>query len=98
MRIVNKVKFLRTISILVIIIVAFLIFSNNTYSKGEIKYREDYIYSGDTLWSIAQNEIENNKYFENKDIRYVMNELKNINNFSNYELYDGQKIKIPIYK
>ena len=86
MKIVNKTKFVRTISILGAIILAFIIFSSNTYSKGEIKYREDYIYSGDTLWSIAKNEIENNKYFENKDIREVVNELKTVNNFSVSEL------------
>ena len=28
------------------------------------------------MWSIAQNELENNKYFEGKDIRYVIEELK----------------------
>ena len=98
MKIVNKTKFVRTISILIILICMIIIFSKNTYSKGEISYREDYIYSGDTLWSIAENEIENNRYFENKDIRYVINELRIVNNFSNSELYKGQKIMIPIYK
>lgn len=39
-----------------------------------------------------------NKYFENRDIRIVVDELKAVNNFSNSELYEGQKIKIPIYK
>ena len=98
MKIVDKVKFIRTISILIILVCMIIIFSQNTYSKGEISYKENYIYAGDTLWSIAKNEIENNKYFENKDIRDVVDELKSINNFSNSELYEGQKIKIPIYK
>ena len=98
MKIVDKVKFIRTISILIILVCMIIIFSQSTYSKGEIGYKENYIYAGDTLWSIAKNEIENNKYFENKDIRYVVDELKSINNFSSSELYEGQKIKIPIYK
>ena len=98
MKIVNKTKFVRTISVLGAIIVAFIIFSSNAYSKGEIKYREDYIYSGDTLWNIAENEIENNKYFANKEIRAVVDELKTVNNFKSSELYEGEKIKIPIYK
>ena len=98
MKIVNKAKFARTISILIILICMVIIFTKNTYSKGEISYKEDYIYEGDTLWSIAKNEIENNKYFENKDIRNVVDELKSVNNFSNSELYEGQKIMIPIYK
>ena len=98
MKIVNKTKFVRTISIFVILLGTIVIFSKNTYSKGEITYKEDYIYSGDTLWSIAENEIGNNRYFENKDIRYVINELRTVNNFSDAELYEGKKIKILIYK
>ena len=98
MKIVNKIKFFRTISIFIILLGAIIIFSKNTYSKGEISYKEDYIYTGDTLWSIAESELENNKYFENKDIRAVVNELKNVNNLSNSELYEGEKIIIPIYK
>lgn len=98
MKIVNKTKFVRTISILIVLLGVIVIFSKNTYSKVEISYKEDYIYAGDTLWSIAKNEIENNKYFENKDIREVVNELKTVNNFSSSELYEGQKIRIPIYK
>lgn len=98
MKIVNKTKFVRTISILIILICTVIIFSKTTYSKGDISYKEEYIYAGDTLWNIAKNEIENNKYFENKDIRFVVNELKTINNFSNSKLYEGQKIKIPILK
>ena len=98
LKIVNKIKFFRTISIFIILLGAIIIFSKNTYSKGEISYKEDYIYTGDTLWSIAEGELKNNKYFENKDIRAVINELKNVNNLSNSELYEGEKIIIPIYK
>lgn len=98
MKISNKTKFVRTISIFILLLGIIVIFSKNTYSKGEITYKEDYIYAGDTLWNIAENEIENNKYFENKDIRAVIDELKTVNNFSNAELYEGEKIKIPIYK
>ena len=63
----------------------------------ETKYKEEYVYSGDTLWSIAQNELENNKYFEGKDIRYVIEELKKVNNLSNSNLTEGDKIRIPNY-
>ena len=98
MKIVNKRKFIRNINILIMIISSLIIFSKNTYSKGEITYKEDFIYSGDTLWNISKNEIENNKYFENKDIRDVVSELKEINNLSESNLKVGEKIKIPIYK
>lgn len=98
MKIVNKTKFVRTISVFIILLGLILIFSKNTYSKGEITYKEDYIYAGDTLWNIAEKEIENNKYFANKEIRAVVDELKTVNNFKSSELYEGEKIKIPIYK
>ena len=51
MKIVNKRKFIRTICILGIILSLLIIFSQTTYSKGEITYKENYIYNGDTLFS-----------------------------------------------
>ncbi len=98
MRIVNKIKFVRTMSILIILIGLLIIFSKHTYSKGNVKYTEEYVYSGDTLWSISEQQIEENKYFENKDIREVINEIKYLNNLSNSNLKEGEKIKIPIYE
>ena len=97
MKIVNKGKFIKTNLILLIIVGAIIGFTTNTYSKVETKYKEEYVYSGDTLWSIAQNELENNKYFEGKDIRYVIEELKKVNNLSNSNLTEGDKIRIPNY-
>ena len=97
MRIVNKTKFIRSNVILVILIGSIVIFATNTYSNVETKYKEEYVYTGDTLWSIAQEELENNKYFEGKDIRYVVNELKNVNNLTNVNLKDGDKLKIPCF-
>ena len=97
MKIVNKGKFIKTNLILIIIVGTIIGFTTNTYSKVETKYKEEYVYSGDTLWSIAQNELENNKYFEGKDIRYVIEELKKVNNLSNSNLTEGDKIRIPNY-
>ena len=97
MKIVNKGKFIKTNLILIIIVGAIIGFTTNTYSKVETKYKEEYVYSGDTLWSIAQNELENNKYFEGKDIMYVIEELKKVNNLSNSNLTEGDKIRIPNY-
>ena len=97
MKIVNKGKFIKTNLILIIIVGAIIGFTTNTYSKVETKYKEEYVYSGDTLWSIAQNELENNKYFEGKDIRYVVNELKTVNNLTSANLKEGDKVKIPSF-
>lgn len=97
MRIVNKTKFIRSNVILVILICSIVIFATNTYSNVETKYKEEYVCAGDTLWSIAQEELENNKYFEGKDIRYVVNELKNVNNLASANLKEGHKLKIPSF-
>ena len=78
MKIVNVKKFIRTISILVILILIIILFSNKTYSKVDTKYKEESIILGDTLWSISQEESKNNKYFENKDIREIVSEIKRI--------------------
>lgn len=97
MKIVNVKKFIRTISILVILILIIILFSNKTYSKVDTEYKEESIILGDTLWSISQEEAKNNKYFENKDIREIVSEIKRINKLDNLDLREGQKLLIPTY-
>lgn len=97
MKIVNVKKFIRTISILVILILIIILFTNKTYSKVDTKYKEESIILGDTLWSISQQEAKNNKYFENKDIREIVSEIKRINKLDNLDLKEGQKLVIPTY-
>ena len=97
MKIVNVKKFIRTISILVILILIIILFSNKTYSKVDTKYKEESIILGDTLWSISQEESKNNKYFENKDIREIVSKIKRINKLDNLDLKEGQKLVIPTY-
>ena len=97
MKIVNVKKFIRTMSILVILILIIILFSNKTYSKVDTKYKEESIILGDTLWSISQQEAKSNKYFENKDIREIVSEIKRINKLDNLDLKEGQKLLIPTY-
>lgn len=97
MKIVNVKKFIITISILVILILIIILFTNKTYSKVDTKYKEESIILGDTLWSISQQEAKNNKYFENKDIREIVSEIKRINKLDNLDLKEGQKLLIPTY-
>ncbi len=97
MKIVNVKKFIRTMSVLVILIFIIILFSNKTYSKVDTKYKEESIILGDTLWSISQQEAKNNKYFENKDIREIVSEIKRINKLDNLDLKEGQKLLIPTY-
>ena len=67
------------------------------YFNVDTKYKEESIILGDTLWSISQEESKNNKYFENKDIREIVSEIKRINKLDNLDLKEGQKLVIPTY-
>lgn len=95
LKIVNKKKFIRSIILILGILIIGLFGINSTYSKTEISYKEDYIISGDTLWSIAENQVNTNEYYKNKDVREVMYEIKQLNNITNGNLEVGQKIVIP---
>ena len=97
LKIVDKKKFARAVIVVIISILFLLTGLNRTYSKGEIKYKEEYINTGDTLWSIAKKEADTNKYYENEDIRNIIEEIKDINQMENGNLKIGQKIKIPTF-
>ena len=84
--------------LVILIIIGLIIFAKSTYSKGEKIYKESYIYEGDTLWSIAKEESSTNKYFEGKDIREIIFEIRKVNNNSLDNLSIGEKILIPEYK
>lgn len=97
-KIVNKNKFIRAITFIIIIGI-FLLFIGFTqsYSNTEMNCKTEYVLKGDTLWSIATNELKNNEYYEGKDVRKVIYEIRKINHLKNSELVEGTPIKIPIY-
>lgn len=97
MKIVNKKKFLRSMMMLIglVILIVLGLITTTTYSKTEIGYKEDYVLKGDTLWSIAEQEVNQNEYYKNKDIREVMYEIRQLNHITNDNLEIGQKIIIP---
>jgi len=96
MRIVNKKKFIKMITLIIgIVSISLICFSNISFSKGEIKTKTIYVSSGDTLWSIAEEEQENNSYYEDKDIRDIVYQIKKLNDIKNkYNLLEGQKLII----
>lgn len=88
MRIKNKVKFIRSIAILIFLLIAlFNISIAKTNSEAEII---DYtINKGETLWNIAKEYTP-----DNKDIRQTIYEIKQLNNMTDSTIYPGQTIKI----
>lgn len=96
MKIVNKKKFIRSISVTIgLIIFIILMLSNISFSHTENTYKEISVGSGDTLWNIAKFEKNNNLYFEDKDIRDIVYEIKYINHLNSSDLNIGDKLTIP---
>ena len=96
MRRINKRKFIRSTSITIgLIIFLILLLSNVSFSHTEVGYKEIAVSPGDTLWSIAKYEQDNNVYFQDKDIRDIIFEIKYLNNLTNSNLSIGKKISIP---
>lgn len=95
-RITDFNKFTRSIILLLFIIVLLIVLSNNAFSHEETKYKTIYVSSGDTIWSIAKDEIKENNFFKNKSTREVVYQIQSINNLSSSNLYIGQKLMIPI--
>ena len=91
MKIVNRRKFVRSISITVgLIVFMIIVLTNVSLSHSEIKYKQIAVSSGDTLWSLAKYEKSNNPYFEDADIRDIIEVIKTSNNLksSNINAYD----------
>ena len=96
LKIVNLGKFIRSILIILGIIICVSLFINNTsFSHVDTKVKTIYVANGDTLWNIAKEQKENNLYYQNKDVREIINDIKSINKLSNSEVLENQKLVIP---
>lgn len=94
MRIKNRKKFIR--GVLIIIAIISLFTCKATLSYNELEYKTIYVSTGETLWEIAKNEQKNNSYYADKDVREIVDSIKNINNLESSSLYEGQKLMIII--
>lgn len=88
MKIVNKKRFITSMTILVLIIISIfnLVFANVDKSKTVVEHT---VVCGETLWSIA---TEYKK--EGQDVREYIYELRKLNNLDDCSLNVGQDIKI----
>lgn len=97
MKIVDKRKFIRSLIMIgVVILLISFIFTNKTLSHAETSYKKIYVSSGDSLWNIAQEQKSTNQYFEDKDIRTIIDEIKYTNNLNTSSLNIGQELNIPV--
>lgn len=86
LRIVNKKRFITSISMIIIIIISIF---NCVSANKVVEYQEYIVVQGDTLWSIAS---ENKK--DGQDIREYIYELRQLNNLEDCVIYPNQVIKI----
>lgn len=97
MKIVNFKKFVRSIClVLLVIFVLSLVCAKSSLSYKETEYTKLYVSNGDTLWSIASDLQDDNDYYKNKDIRYIIHDIKSINNLESSNIYVNQELMIPI--
>lgn len=97
LRIVNKRKFIKMNFCIGLLFICIFIFIGASNSGSNIEYKTAYISEGDTLWSIAIKEAENNSYYYGKDIRDIIQNLKKINNLYSSDITVGEKIIIPSF-
>lgn len=95
MKIKNAKKFIKGILIVIsFTILLIILLTNNSFSHKEINYKAIYVSSGDTLWNIAKEQQKNNIYYEGKDLRQIISDIKSINNLSSSNLKVGQKLLV----
>ena len=98
LKLVNPKKLFISISIILGMVICIIFFiSTNSFSHSEITYKTITVISGDTLWSIASSEQQYNPYYANKDVRYIIEDIKDKNNLSNSNLYVGEMLQISTY-
>lgn len=99
-RIVNMKKFVRSILILLGIVIAITFISTKATlshnEKEQPNYESIFVSQGDTLWSIATIQQQDNPYYAEKDVRFIVSELKTINKLPSGSLQVGQELKIPV--
>lgn len=97
LKIVNLKKFVVSIITILTIVLSISLFTGNkVLSRANPEYRIVIVSQGDTLWEIAKSEQQSNEYYKEKDLRYIINDLKSINNLANSNLYNNQKLLVRI--
>ena len=95
-KIVNRRKFRRrTILLGIVLFCTILSFKNISSSETIVKYKTITVNKGDTLWSIACYEQDENGYYKDADVRDIVLNIKKVNNLKSSNLAEKQTLKIP---
>jgi len=94
-RIANKTRVTTALFILILAISCVFMFAFNTVSGNEnIRYIDYVVTKGDTLWTIAN--VESNNQL---DLREVVHHISKVNNIGGSDhIYPGQILKIPSWE
>lgn len=92
----NIKKLVNNIVILFIIFSVFGIFTSFNMGKRQVETKELVIESEDTIWNIASNVCSKSDN-ENLNVQNVVIEIKEMNNLTNSQIYEGQILNIPVY-
>ena len=86
------------LSLIIIILLAIsliIMLGGKTSSHVEKTLKTVCVSYGETLWEIARIESKNNEYYAKHDIRYIVKDIKQLNNLNSSELFPGQELLIP---
>lgn len=72
-----------------------LVITNSALSYKIMEYTTINVSEGDTLWGIAKDLQVNNNQYKEKDVRYIMEDLIEINKLDSKELKVNQQLQIP---
>ena len=86
LRIVNKARFITSITVIIMFLVLIFSFTN---AKENVIYEDYTVTVGDTIWSIAS---ENKK--DGQDVREYIYQLQKVNGLDDCMIYPNQTIKI----
>lgn len=99
MKIVNYRKFITSIALsTVVLLLALLTLFSSVSAYTTPNYSSVYVEYGDTLWSISEIQSNTNLYYQGKDIRYIVKDIRDINNLTSCSIQPGQELLIPTYK
>lgn len=88
----NVKKMVKNIILIVAVLLLFKAAISYQIAKTDYNTYDYLVVNNDTLWTIAGQICD-----ENKNIRNVIIDIKEINNLKDSTIYVGQTIKLPIY-